>query len=192
MLFFTMPRLFRLQLSKMNINFSERKWELQKSRRFQDIFEWEKYLELVYPAWWASIYRDKWPVRIIYYNADNSFTEFHFHVYRYTSMESIMKKLHSLQMGQFHAICSCFGHDIAMIIYNYMSDIFDPKNNFFYYHSRPLNVDDPNGCKITKVLLKSTTTLNELVCTTRNHVVKSRYTNLRMRSIPTKKPSQFL
>ena len=176
----------------MNSNFSERKWQMQQNRRFQDIFEWEEYLESAYPDWWASIYDYRWPVRIIYYNIDNTYTEFTFHVYRYATMESIMKRLYSLLQSQFCAISSCFGHDIAMIIYNYMSDLFDPKNNFLYYHSRPLDVDDPNSRKQYRVLLNPTTTLNELSCATRNDPIKSRYTNLRMRAMPTKKPVQVL
>ena len=172
----------------MNINFSKRKWQLQKARQFKDIFEWENYLETAYPHWWASIYNHKWPLRIIYYNVDNTFVEFYFHVYRHATMDYIMKQLHSLIGSQFSAICSCFGYDIAMIIYHYMPDLFDLKNNFLYYHSRPLNITDPNGRKQYRILLNPTTTLNKLSCSIRNEPIKSRYTNLRMRAMPTIKP----
>ena len=64
----------------MNINFEQRKWEMQLKRRFIDIFEWEKYLETVYPDWWNCLYNSMWPVRIIYYNYDNSTTQFYFHI----------------------------------------------------------------------------------------------------------------
>jgi len=176
----------------MNINFSERKQQMQLNRRFQDIFKWEKYLEQAYPDWWTSIYVYMWPVRIVYYNNDNTIVSFHFHIYRYTKMESIMKRLHSLLQAQFRSVCACFGHDIAMIIYDYMPDLFDPKNNFLYYHSRPLDINDPNGTKLHRVCLNNTTTLNELSCATRNDPIKSRYTNLRMRATPTKKPQHVL
>uniref|UniRef100_A0A6C0AXX4 Uncharacterized protein n=1 Tax=viral metagenome TaxID=1070528 RepID=A0A6C0AXX4_9ZZZZ len=176
----------------MNINFEKRKWEMQLERRFIDIFEWEKYLETVYPDWWNSLYNSMWPVRIIYYNYDNSLTEFYFHINRYSSMDYIMNKVYLLLKQQFAAVSSCFGHDIAFIIYNYMSDLFDPNNNYLYYHSRPLDIDYPNSNKINRVLLNPTTTLNELSCALRNDPVISRFTNIRLRAKPYKKPFRVL
>ena len=179
----------------MNINFSERKWLLQKARRNEDFFEWEKYLQNAYPSWWESKYSSKWPVRIIYYNIDNTPIEFCFHINRYETMEIIMNRFYLLLRAQISAIRSCFGQDIAMIICKYMPLIFNPKNNYLYYHSRPLDINNPNGHKFNKVLLNPITTLNKLSCATRNDYIKascSRYTNLRMRAIPNKKPSYNL
>ena len=176
----------------MNINFAHRKFQLQQARKFDDIFQWNEYIMKAYPEWWESIYGNKWPIRIIYYNNDNTNTFFHFYVNRFETMNSIMNKLHSLLRAQFNAVCSCFGHDIAMNIYDYMSDLFDPKNNFFYYHSRALNHKDPYFTKIDRICLNSDTTLNQLSCALRNDPVISRYTNIRMRATPIKKPLKCL
>jgi hypothetical protein len=168
----------------MNINIPHRKKLMQQTRQFQDNIQWVDYLENTYPEWWYSIYKDKWPVRIIYYNNDNSYVEFYLHTNRYSTMESIMKKLYLLLNAQLSAISACFGQDIATIINQYMPTPFDLYNNYLYYHARPLDVNDPNQKKTRRVRLNTTTTLNELICAQRCVFQMTRYTNLRLRSLP--------
>tara|TARA_B100001059_G_C17680443_1_gene499425 strand:- start:302 stop:889 length:588 start_codon:yes stop_codon:yes gene_type:complete len=104
----------------------------------RDLYDYQEMIRLKYPDEWERKFKNKWPIRIIYYYKNkNAFYEFY--VDRNSNMRKIMTMFKNYLDSQIMAIINCFGHDIGENIISYMPDILDNsmvENNYLYVHVR--------------------------------------------------------
>lgn len=105
----------------------------------EDRWDYQEMMRLKYPELWKTIYKNKWPVRIVYYDKNNNIALHQFYLDRYTNMKSIMNLFTKYLDCQKLAVSNCFGKDIAEIIMGYLPNILtsdDTVDNSIYVHAR--------------------------------------------------------
>ena len=149
-----------------------------------DRWDYQEMIRMKYPNEWKSMYKDKWPVRIVYYDCNNVVSLHQFYLHRHTNMYSIMNLFAKYLICQKLALINCFGNDIAEIIMEYLPKILTDKNivdNSIYVHARfwennkfeQYSVFVPNHYSINRLHGK----LNQYSAS------RSRFTMLRLRAI---------
>ena len=105
----------------------------------RDLYDYQEMIRLKYPDEWERKFKNKWPIRIIYYYKNkNAFYEFY--VDKNSNMKKIISMFKNFLDNQTIAIINCFGRDIGENILSYMPDILDNsmiENNYLYVHIRP-------------------------------------------------------
>mgnify|MGYP001359234595 CR=1 FL=1 len=104
-----------------------------------DRWDYQEMMRLKYPERWKTIYQNKWPVRIVYYDKNNNVGLHQFYLDRHTNMKSIMNLFAKYLDCQKIAVSNCFGNDIAEIIMGYLPNILtdnDIIDNSIYVHAR--------------------------------------------------------
>jgi hypothetical protein len=117
-----------------------RKRVFAKSRSSISEKTWIEYLEEAYPDWWAAVYKDKWPINIIYYTDDLAFANlspkhqsYPFYVNKNSTMRDIMLAFWKFLNAQYIAIQMCFG-DVASLITQHLPKLFDIGESYLYIH----------------------------------------------------------
>ncbi len=116
---------------------NHRKAIMVKNRKAINIFDWVNYLEENYLTWWESLYKNKWPVIIIYYpdSTTSEVLRYYMMIDKNTNMLTIMNSFKLFLEKQQMAINLCFNNDISPIINQYMPrNTIDTFNNYFYVH----------------------------------------------------------
>ena len=96
-------------------------------------------MRLRYPRKWEELYKEKWPVRIIYYDKYNNYFIYHFYLYRHIKIKNILLLFKNYLECQRLVIYNIFGLDIGSNIIKYMPPILytrDICNNYIYVHIR--------------------------------------------------------
>ena len=96
-------------------------------------------LRLKYHDEWERRFKNKWPIRIIYYYK-KKVAVYEFYVDRKSNMKNIISMFKKFLDSQTMAIINCFGRDIGENILSYMPEVLDNsmiENNYLYVHIRP-------------------------------------------------------
>lgn len=105
----------------------------------EDLYDYQEMLRLKYPDEWERRFKNKWPIRIIYYYK-KKVAFYQFYVDKNSNMKKIISMFKNFLDSQTMAIINCFGRDIGENILSYMPDILDNsiiENNYLYVHIRP-------------------------------------------------------
>jgi len=104
-----------------------------------DRWDYQEMIRIRFPKHWENIYKNKWPIRFVYYDHNNTVSLHQFYLNRHSNMHSILNIFAKYLECQKLAINNCFGNDIAEIIINYLptslsdNDIID---NSIYVNAR--------------------------------------------------------
>ena len=170
------------------MNIAARKFQMVKNRRLCE-YTWEKYLETVYPEWWASIYYNRWPVHIIYYSdfdnklAYKSAQEYLLYIFRYATMKDIKKYFRKLINNQIKAIKMCFGEELGELISNYLPININIDSYFYVHKSKFIDEGYYFVEKMDRYAVDDKMTLNQVSCAVRGNP-PSPYIHLRFRNTP--------
>jgi hypothetical protein len=128
-----------LDLKEKNRILLNNKLGHNKSISNGDRWDFQEMIRMKYPEQWETTYKNKWPVRIIYYDHNNNVSIHEFYLHRHTNMQSIMNIFVKYLDCQKLALNNCFGNDIAEIIMSYLPNTLtknDIVNNSIYVHAR--------------------------------------------------------
>ena len=122
-----------------NKDLEQNKTMFAKARQISDQV-WIDYLENAYPDWWAALYKDKWPVNIVYYS-DNIIqgiahsTQYPLYVHKNSTMREIMMLFKKQLQNQCAAVRMCFG-DMSELILQHLPCVndFNPDDTYIYVH----------------------------------------------------------
>lgn len=106
----------------------------------EDLYDYQEMMRIKYPDEWDKTFKNKWPVRIVYYDKFNNVQIYQFYINKTANMRNIINMFKNYLENQALAIINCFGYDIAENIMSYMPAILDNetiKNNYLYVHIRP-------------------------------------------------------
>ena len=128
------------QLRELNQILTQNKFGHNKIKTNDDLYDYQEMLRMKYPDEWERKFKNKWPIRIIYYDKNNKVHIYQFYVNRNSNMTNIMFMFKKYLICQKITLINCFGYDIAENIIKYMPtilDINDIINNYIYVHVRP-------------------------------------------------------
>ena len=158
---------------------------------------WTNYIEQNYPDWFENEYKNKWPIKIVYYR-DSVPTILTFYFNGWIPISNLKVKFKKLIECQHLCIKNLFGDDIANIIIQYLPQIPDICNNYLYIHMHIPCADNigyewgnfhlrPMKDKIYRFRIPEDYTLSNINRALRKYPQSSRYTILRFRDIPLQK-----
>lgn len=106
----------------------------------EDMYDYQEMMRIKYPDMWNKLYKNKWPIKIVYYDKFNDGQVYQFYINKTANMRNIISMFKNYLESQALAIINCFGYDIAENIMSYMPHRLDNeliKNNYIYVHVRP-------------------------------------------------------
>ena len=180
------------ELRELNQILTQNKFGHNKIKTNGDLYDYQEMLRMKYPDEWERKFKNKWPIRIIYYYK-KKVAIYQFYVNKDSNMQYIMTMFKNFLNSQTLAIINCFGHDIAENIISYMPDVLDNKmieNNYLYVHTRPyerINNGKEHIMHITeRVKIPNTMSVNRVhgLIAFVGEQQQSRYTILRLRDKP--------
>tara|TARA_B100001121_G_C18596996_1_gene577564 strand:- start:504 stop:1097 length:594 start_codon:yes stop_codon:yes gene_type:complete len=184
------------EVKDLNRLFILNKFSYNKSISNGDLYNYQEMIRLRYPEHWAKMYKDKWPVRIVYYDKNQECNIYEFYINRHTNMKNIFSMFKQYLECKKIALSNCFGNDIADLIMSYLPTILENNdiiNNNIYVHARVPNLK--NGKFITqhRLIVPEDYTINQLHGKLSQFAPQlSRYTMLRIRAIKSAKPTGYL
>ena len=181
------------ELRELNQILTQNKFGYNKNKTNGDLYNYQEMLRMKYPDEWERKFKNKWPLRIIYYDKNNNVETYQFYVDRNSNMTKIMFMFKNYLICQKKTLINCFGYDVAENILSYMPtilDISDIINNYIYVHTRPfksMNTGREHIMNITeRVKVPDNMTINRVhgQISAVGLQQESRYTILRLRAKP--------
>lgn len=166
-------------------DYKKRKELLANNRKALSNEEWANYLYIAYPAWWDKLYKNIWFFTILYYPPNaSSFTPsciaYPFQSNRFSSMKKIRHEFNAFISQQHLTIKLCFGEDIYEILKNYLPQISNLHDNYFYVHRYLPSYPDDKNLSFNRYKLKDDLLLNGLMADL--HYQDNSIINLRIRA----------
>lgn len=156
----------------------------------EDLYDYQEMIRIKYPDEWEKTFKNKWPVRIVYYDKFNNVQIYEFYINKTANMRNVINMFKKYLDNQVTAIINCFGYDIAENIMSYMPTILDNetiKNNYLYVHIRPyeyIGSEIYNKTRIERWKVPDNMTINrvhgQIAFVGQQQI--SRYTILRLRA----------
>lgn len=181
------------ELRELNQILTQNKFGHNKIKTNGDLYNYQEMLRMKYPDEWERKFKNKWPVRIIYYDKNSSVETYQFYVDRNSNMTKIMFMFKKYLICQKITLINCFGYDIAENILSYMPtllEISDIINNYIYVHIRPyerINTGKEHIINITeRIKVPDNMSVNRVhgQISAIGLQQESRYTILRLRAKP--------
>jgi hypothetical protein len=172
---------------------TQNKFGHNKIKTNGDLYDYQEMIRMKYPDEWERKFKNKWSVRIIYYDKNNNVETYQFYVDRNSNMTKIMFMFKNYLICQKITLINCFGYDIAENILSYMPtllEISDIINNYIYVHIRPyerINTGKEDLINITeRIKVPDNMSVNRVhgQISAIGLQQESRYTILRLRTKP--------
>lgn len=181
------------ELRELNQILTQNKFGYNKIKNNGDLYDYQEMLRIKYPDEWERKFKNKWPLRIIYYDKNNRVDIYQFYVDRNSNMTKIMFMFKNYLICQKITLINCFGCDVAENIMKYMPtilDISDIIDNYIYVHTRPfksMNTGREDIMNITeRIKVPDNMSINRVhgQIALAGEQQQSRYTILRLRAKP--------
>lgn len=181
------------ELREINQILTQNKFGHTQIKTSNDLYNYQEMLRIKYPDEWERKFKNKWPLRIIYYDKNNNVETYQFYVDRNSNMTKIMFMFKNYLICQKKALINCFGDDIAENILSYMPTILnlsDIINNYIYVHIRPYRQIMTNKNNIINITERIKVPDNMSINRVHGQISAvgeqqvSRYTILRLRANP--------
>lgn len=179
------------ELKDLNRLFILNKFSHNKSISNGDLYNYQEMIRLRYPEHWIKMYKDKWPVRIVYYDKNQECSIYEFYINRHTNMKNIFCMFKQYLECKKLALLNCFGNDIASLIMSYLPNILEDKDvidNNIYVHARIPKLIGGTFMTQHRLIVPEDYTINQLHGKLNKWAPSlSRYTMLRIRAIKSTK-----
>ena len=146
---------------------------------------WTNYIAENYPDWYDESFKQKWPVKIVYYESKIKNCSPSIYTFLFDStlpIKELKLKFLNLFKCQHLAIINAFGFDIGNEIIKYLPEIPIIDNNYFYVHAHVQHDPEIIHHKTYRLKVPNNFTVPNVHCALRHYPTQSRYTILRLKN----------